>query len=758
MGRRFGSRCLVALLLTLFASAAEITPASVLREASALVDRGKWKDAAPLIESGLARFSGIDDDDVWRLRILQGRVFTGLSQSKQALAAVAPELPPRLRADTIAVHRLRVMSIASFMLHDDASARKFFNQARRLAMAHHPEMAATIASIPLNMPTIFTVAERRAAFLEASRYLRRYPDPAREAQLGATVGYMYAGDDRFDEAINAYEAALRVAEASHLDARVQAIKGNLGWCYSSLGDDEQAEIYLREALESARKLGANGDLIPWHLLLGGIAFNRQDYTTAVAEYQQGLVLANQFNRDKRGPALANLAVVALAMHNLDDARRFNTDAITAKRESKDVTGVLRSRILNASIERQARHLEEARRVLELVIGEAESRFIRFEAEAELARVALARNDSELANQHFQRALATIDDARGEVKDEELRLSFSNISASLYRDYVDFLAGVGRAREALRVVELSRARTLAEGLNVEHDRSDDLDPEKIARAAKVTVLSYWITSSRSFVFVVTPDGVNQFSLPPAKELNAEVEAYQSDLLSSRGTLEGSGARGERLFATLIPPAAASLLGKRIMIIPDGRLADPEYKPLPHAAEEIANIQKYFDRHTTLAGPRATPGAYAKAALEPYAFIHFVAHGVATRLRPLDSAIILGRDQVGYKLYARNIVDHPLKARLVTISSCHGAGRRAFTGEGLVGLAWAFLRAGAHEVVAALWQVDDASTVKLMDHMYAGIHAGRPPVDALHEAKLKLLHSRSVWRKPQYWAPFVLYSGS
>ncbi len=383
MGRRFGSRCLVALLLTLFASAAEITPASVLREASALVDRGKWKDAAPLIESGLARFSGIDDDDVWRLRILQGRVFTGLSQSKQALAAVAPELPPRLRADAIAVHRLRVMSIASFMLHDDASARKFFNQARRLAMAHHPEMAATIASIPLNMPTIFTVAERRAAFLEASRYLRRYPDPAREAQLGATVGYMYAGDDRFDEAINAYEAALRVAEASHLDARVQAIKGNLGWCYSSLGDDEQAEIYLREALESARKLGANGDLIPWHLLLGGIAFNQQDYTTAVAEYQQGLVLANQFNRDKRGPALANLAVVALAMHNLDDARRFNTDAITAKRESKDVTGVLRSRILNASIERQARHLEEARRVLELVIGEAESRFIRFEAEAEL---------------------------------------------------------------------------------------------------------------------------------------------------------------------------------------------------------------------------------------------------------------------------------------------------------------------------------------------------------------------------------------
>jgi len=35
------------------------------------------------------------------------------------------------------------------------------------------------------------------------------------------------------------------------------------------------------------------------------------------------------------------------------------------------------------------------------------------------------------------------------------------------------------------------------------------------------------------------------------------------------------------------------------------------------------------------------------------------------------------------------------------------RGAYTGEGLVGLSWAFLRAGAHNVIAALWQASDSA---------------------------------------------------
>jgi CHAT domain-containing protein len=62
-----------------------------------------------------------------------------------------------------------------------------------------------------------------------------------------------------------------------------------------------------------------------------------------------------------------------------------------------------------------------------------------------------------------------------------------------------------------------------------------------------------------------------------------------------------------------------------------------------------------------------------------------------------------------------------------------------------------------VIGALWDVNDASTANLMDHLYDGLKRGQTPDAALRSAKLSLLHSDDVVRKPFYWAPFQLYTG-
>jgi len=77
----------------------------------------------------------------------------------------------------------------------------------------------------------------------------------------------------------------------------------------------------------------------------------------------------------------------------------------------------------------------------------------------------------------------------------------------------------------------------------------------------------------------------------------------------------------------------------------------------------------------------------------------------------------------------------------MSACNGAGTRAYSGEGLVGLSWAFLRAGAHNVIAALWEVSDSSSPQLMDSLYRGLSQGKDPATALRDAKLSMLHSSS-----------------
>jgi CHAT domain-containing protein/Tfp pilus assembly protein PilF len=218
--------------------------------------------------------------------------------------------------------------------------------------------------------------------------------------------------------------------------------------------------------------------------------------------------------------------------------------------------------------------------------------------------------------------------------------------------------------------------------------------------------------------------------------------------------------------------ANLNGKLLLIgnpVAPEAAADNAYPELPNAAAQMQNIEKYFParQEQVYSRNQASPDSYLNQHPEQFSYIHFVAHGTASRISPLDSAIILSRGREtsaaaaqddSFKLYARDIIGtHRLRAELVTNSACYSTGNRTYSGEGLVGLSWAFLRAGAHNVVAALWDVSDASAPQLVDTFYGELKRGRSPGTALRTAKLSLLHSAD-FRSPFYWAPFQLYTGS
>jgi CHAT domain-containing protein len=154
------------------------------------------------------------------------------------------------------------------------------------------------------------------------------------------------------------------------------------------------------------------------------------------------------------------------------------------------------------------------------------------------------------------------------------------------------------------------------------------------------------------------------------------------------------------------------------------------------------------------------AYAERFREtdPRAFtaIHFAAHAEANEESPLNSAIILSPHDGRHKLYARDIADLRLEPEMVTISACRSAGSKAYSGEGLVGFAWAFLEAGAHNVVAGIWNVDDAAAPLIMEELYKQWRGGASAPAALRRAKLKLMRSGGVFRKPYYWGAFEVFT--
>jgi CHAT domain-containing protein len=201
-------------------------------------------------------------------------------------------------------------------------------------------------------------------------------------------------------------------------------------------------------------------------------------------------------------------------------------------------------------------------------------------------------------------------------------------------------------------------------------------------------------------------------------------------------------------------------RRLLLLGDSAAPSEEYPELPKAAIQMESVARHFSEseRRILSREQATPAAYLDSNPQQFSHIHFVAHGIASRLSPLDSAIVLSKSSAendSFKLYAREIIRHPLRAELVTISACYGAGERSYVGEGLVGLSWAFLRAGAHNVIAALWEAADTSTERLMARFYEELDRGASPDAALRSAKLSLLHS-SGFRNPFYWAAFQLYT--
>jgi CHAT domain-containing protein len=209
-----------------------------------------------------------------------------------------------------------------------------------------------------------------------------------------------------------------------------------------------------------------------------------------------------------------------------------------------------------------------------------------------------------------------------------------------------------------------------------------------------------------------------------------------------------------------------ISRKLLLLGNPVSPSPDYPSLPLFGAEMTRIERHFASHraTVFAGEQASPAAYLTGNPAQYAYIHFVSHAIASRMDPLDSAIILSGStlsgsnagEASFKLYARDIMQHPIDAQLVTISACYGSGTRSYAGEGLVGLTWAFLRAGAHNVIGALWEVSDDSTPRLMDTLYQSLEDGQAPATALRNAKLTLLHSQSKFRKPFFWAPFQIYT--
>ncbi len=191
--------------------------------------------------------------------------------------------------------------------------------------------------------------------------------------------------------------------------------------------------------------------------------------------------------------------------------------------------------------------------------------------------------------------------------------------------------------------------------------------------------------------------------------------------------------------------------------------PLIQQLPATRGEVANLgQAFGDRAVVLEDGRATETYLRRHAASPD-IVHLASRGVVSPWNPLFSYVELSADaENDGRLEVHEVFGLDLNARLVVLSACEtglatGLLEDVPAGDDWVGLVRAFLYAGASNVLATLWQVDDRATAELMELFYSELAQNRSPAAALAMAQREMLR-RLDTRDPFYWAAFSLSGGT
>ena len=823
---RFAGRLgIFAACLAVWGCAPRASPQAAYDQITKQIAHGDYNTALSQVNLASAKFAADSPQWDWSFRIQKAQILIARSEAKEALDILNGPLPSSLDSTELPALKALFEGSAHMNLQQLDKSQAELSKAEHLATASHPRLLSQVAN------TQATLSAYRGNYFEAERGyeqgLKLAGEYGREDQkVVAQVGLAWVATHQghFDQGAERGQTALQLARSLGMQNHVATTLGNLGWNYSELGDfDTALEFFKQSAQESARS-GMSGRSAYWFTGMANAYIVLHQYALAEDLARSTLQRARELkNTEVTVTCLNTLADIMLHTYRDAEAEKFNQEALEIVEAGQNKFSALDTLAMAGRIYTTRNDFASAEQMYERVLSDPSAGpVLRWVCYAGLARTKDDQGKYTEADRLFLQAISTIEEARQSVDHDELRLSFLTSGIAIYGQYIDFLMRRSRPGDALNEAELSRARTLGEGLNSSSKLAKTptlrVPPQQLAQRLKATLLFYWLGEKQSYLWVITPKQTAYFILPAAGQIEPIVKSYDEALLKISDPLGPANPDGQKLYSMLIEPAKKLIpANSHVILLPDGTLyglnfetlivADPKphywiedetlstgssltllassgaraapkektlflvgdtispnenFPKLVQAAEEMKDVEKHFaeSRTKVLSGIGATPAAYLSSDSKQYSYLHFVTHGTASRTRPLESAVILSKDkdEDSYKLYARDIVTRHLSAELVTISACNGSGTRAFSGEGLVGLSWAFLRAGAHNVIGALWEVSDTSTPQLMDGLYDGLSHGQDPASALRAAKLSLLHSDSVFRKPYYWAPFQLYSGS
>jgi len=589
----------------------------------------------------------------------------------------------------------------------------------------------------------------------------------------------------------------------------------LALIYQSQGNLERASELLKQALDIQKEIGARPDEADTLMNMGGVFLNQDDDVRALELSEQALAIYREIGaQDGVAAALYNVGFIYLVKGDHHKALDYHEQAMNAFEGIRAMAGTDEAR---ADFIASYIGLFDQAVDLYLKTEQFDSAFYTSErARARTFLDSLATGYVQLSNEDMEELIEqerSAYQARQVLQDSLARVGGhipvdDGLIAKLEADLVEAETAYGAVVDQILARDDALASLIpGRGLGYVLDASEvqALLPDDS------TLVAYFLYSDHekqdhAVAFVLTQDEFEAVPLPVGEE---QLRGVLADFRSFPSTSEVQPESLRQLYAWLIEPIAEHVNSSRLIIIPHGvlhylsfaALTDGEQylgerfviTTLPSASILPLLGESQAERDTPLvlgnplgdAGlgnlPAAEAEAQAVAALYGdtahvgveatetlvrtqagrYGALHVAAHATLNQAAPLQSWLSLAPDGANDgRLHVDEVYSLDLTATdLVVLSACETSieyddDLEVSPGDDIVALNRAFHFAGARNVIASLWRVDDASTAVLMTRFYGYLDEGWGEAEALRQAQNDLRTEHPEYGHPFYWAAFVL----
>ena len=549
--------------------------------------------------------------------------------AKTTVALLEEALPLAQGIPILHARVLNDLGLAHNVLGQRQKALEYYSQALALSTneGNRKDQAITLN----NMGLVYTHlgdTDRALEHYQRSLELRRaVGDRQGEATTLNNLGLLFAALGDREKAIEEYAQSLEIRQQVH-DRRGEAESlTNLGASHIKLRDYAVASEYLKRALPLRRETEDRRGEAATLANLGTASSEQGDFKTALDYYSQALAL-NREVRDPRGQGatLVGIGKNYLAMKKPQEAFASFQEALSMGRSSGDPHIQWSSLLGLARASRDSGEVAKAKLLAETALGitgaqrakmaspELRSTFSQLVHElydfyVDLL-IAFAPGSSPRSAKAFETAeqaraqglLELLGEARIDIREGvdpallERESALTQQISTVAEQQLQLVAGAqtknaptpapGALEEKLEKLA-SEMENIERQIRLASPRYAELAPPTAVKVADfqqkvldsdTALLEYWLGSERSYLWILTKNSLQTYTLPKRSEIEEKVRRVYvqwSTPVGSRGKSRASSSPdAAQLSQILLGPASGLSKGQRLLIVPDGAL---EYLP-------------------------------------------------------------------------------------------------------------------------------------------------------------------------------------